>query len=169
MLHSKHIKAIWPWQRPFLLWMMKPARQIPFGWDIKRGPFSLSLGTVKVEGKGSGTLSKEFFWENPILANLSILWKKGLWMHNNPNNDSHSDRVSELTTGTSLFTLRDPREPSGNTWLLAKGHWEQIPWTSGCFCGPPSSFSFCKLVTIIPPRGWWEMNKTIQERGFYKS
>lgn len=29
---------------------------------------SLSLGTVKVEGKGSGTLSKEFFWGNPILA-----------------------------------------------------------------------------------------------------
>ena len=55
--------------------MMKPELQIPFGRDIKRGPFSLSLGTVKVESKGSGTLSKEFFWENPILAQFPFLKK----------------------------------------------------------------------------------------------
>lgn len=52
--------------------MMKPALQIPFGWDIKLGPFSLSPGTVKVEGRGAGTLSKEFFRENLILANVSF-------------------------------------------------------------------------------------------------
>ena len=33
----------------------------------------MSLGTVKVESEGSGTLSKELFWENPILANVSFL------------------------------------------------------------------------------------------------
>lgn len=86
-------------------------------------PFQFASGTVKVESKGSSLLSKELFWENPILASISFFQNRACEPIMVRTITATQLGVIYLTAMKPVLTLRYSQGNIKKPRLFMKGFW----------------------------------------------
>ena len=103
--------------------MMKPAGKYPSDETLSEVLSVLPLGTVKVESEGSSMLSKELFWENPILANISFFQNRASEPIMVRTITTTQLGVIYLTAMKPILTLRYSQGNIKKPRLFMKGFW----------------------------------------------